>query len=721
MSDLNNTEAYAVFDSSDGSLTFFRDTPGLYTNNQVDGTKTYYTGIETTNYASASDISWYSNRTSITSIVFEDEIRPVSTALWFNRMSNSSFTSITNLDKLDTSNVTNMESMFFFCTNLTSLNVSHFDTSNVTNMSDMFDSCESLTSLDVSHFDTSNVTNMSLMFASCNKLTSLDVSSFNTSNVTDMSYMFSSCSHITSLDLSHFDTSNVTNMNYMFYYCQDLITTLNIANMPSSYEGMCYIAAIASGSQITLKYISPVTSANIDTLVATKSNNSNVINGEEGIFIPPKRIEKLFKISQSLPSDLEYISSTIQSSTGKNIRYAPIYDSQNHKVQAEIWSTDLDYTGEQIKLNIKAQASDSIDLLQETKKTKIRVKDDMVYSKPIEKDLYAEAYAVFDSSDNSLIFFRDEANKYTNNQTIGTKTYYTGIETTNYASTSDVPWYSNRTSVTSVIFVDKIAPISTAYWFHGMNNASLTSITGLNKLDTNNVTDMDHMFSNCSNLTSLDVTHFDTSKVTNMYYMFRGCSSLENFNVTHFDTSKVTNMSNMFYNCSGLTSLDITHFDTSKVTNMNSMFYNCSGFTSLDVSHFDTSKVTNMNTMFSNCRSIASLDVSHFDTSKVTSMNSMFSNCSSIASLDLSNFNTSNVTNMRYMFYNCESLTTIYVSDDWDVSGVTDSADMFDSCSNLVGGQGTTYNSSYVDKTYAKIDTSGTPGYLTYKAVSNNS
>jgi len=41
---------------------------------------------------------------------------------------------------------------------------------------------------------------------------------------------------------------------------------------------------------------------------------------------------------------------------------------------------------------------------------------------------------------------------------------------------------------------------------------------------------------------------------------------------------------------------------------------------------------------------------------------------------------------------------------------------MFRGCTKLVGGAGTKYNSSYVDKTYARID-GGTsnPGYFTAK------
>ncbi|MGM0325238.1 hypothetical protein IGJ18_002800 [Enterococcus sp. AZ078] len=154
-------------------------------------------------------------------------------------------TSLKSLDlsHFDTSNVTNMVSMFYGCNALASLDVSHFDTSNVTNMVSMFYGCNTLASLDLSHFDTSNVTNMANMFYGCNALASLDVSHFDTSNVTDMSSMFCGCNALASLDVSHFDTSNVTNMSSMFYECNALASldvshfdTSNVTNMPGMFE-----------------------------------------------------------------------------------------------------------------------------------------------------------------------------------------------------------------------------------------------------------------------------------------------------------------------------------------------------------------------------------------------------------------------------------------------------------------------------------------------------
>lgn len=105
----------------------------------------------------------------------------------FNAFTN--VTSFTGLNKLDTSNVTNMRSMFDGCKKLTSLDVSHFNTAKVVSMYQMFFNCKALTSLNLSGWDTSNVTDMSAMFDSCNALTSLDLSGFDTSKVTDMREM----------------------------------------------------------------------------------------------------------------------------------------------------------------------------------------------------------------------------------------------------------------------------------------------------------------------------------------------------------------------------------------------------------------------------------------------------------------------------------------------------------------------------------------------------
>ncbi len=143
-----------------------------------------------------------------------------------------------DLSAFDTSNVTNMSGLFKACFSLVNINVSSFDTKKVTSMSSMFSGCNKLINIDLSNFDTSNVESMTGMFSSCGSLQELDIKNFNTSKVNSMMGMFDGCSSLRKLDLTNFDTSNVTNMSDMFYCCymlKDLdfssFNTQNVTNM----------------------------------------------------------------------------------------------------------------------------------------------------------------------------------------------------------------------------------------------------------------------------------------------------------------------------------------------------------------------------------------------------------------------------------------------------------------------------------------------------------
>ena len=157
-----------------------------------------------------------------------------------------------DLSSFDTSQVTDMSSMFQGMSNLTTLDLSNFDTSKVTNMNHMFYDVSNLTTLNLSSFDTSQVTDMSFMFSVMSKLTALDLSSFDTSKVTDMSFMFSNISNLTTINLSSFDTSKVTNMRAMFFNMSEKLTTINLSNfdtsqvtdMSSMFQGMSNLTTL---------------------------------------------------------------------------------------------------------------------------------------------------------------------------------------------------------------------------------------------------------------------------------------------------------------------------------------------------------------------------------------------------------------------------------------------------------------------------------------------
>ena len=165
-------------------------------------------------------------------IVFKEEngqkvVFPEICASLFEKYHSANLLTI-DFSGVDTSKVTNMNSMFFNCDKLTSINVNYFDTSQVTTMDGMFEKCESLTSLDVSNFDTSKVTDFNCMFSECSSLTSLDVSKFVTSSAEEMESMFYMCSALTSLDVSNFNTALVESMEMMFCGCS-LVPFLDVS------------------------------------------------------------------------------------------------------------------------------------------------------------------------------------------------------------------------------------------------------------------------------------------------------------------------------------------------------------------------------------------------------------------------------------------------------------------------------------------------------------
>ena len=292
-----------------------------------------------------------------------------------------------------------------------------------------------------------------------------------------------------------------------------------------------------------------------------------------------------------------------------------------------------------------------------------------------------EPYAVMIDGNTAIEFRYDNEKAARGGMDIGP---FLGIE--------DRPWHDMASGIYSVVFDESFANCtsitSTVMWFAGFSN--LETIIGIENLNTSNVTDMQAMFNGCRKLTNLDLTYFNTSKVINMATMFTGCRLLESINLSKFDTSNVTTMLMMFSDCESLKSLDVSHFNTSNVETMDYMFLNCSSLTSLDVSHFNTSKVYNFF--------------------------GMFYGCSGLTSLNLRSFNTSNATDMLHMFQGSSNLKTIYVGDGWSTASLDEGwgNEMFVGCTSLVGGAGTTYDSSHTDASYAHIDGgSSNPGYLT--------
>ena len=165
-------------------------------------------------------ISDLPNYASLEKVVFEEsfkKFKPTTLSSFFEGL--ESLTSISGLENLNTTHVTDMSKMFYNCYKLNSLNLSQFNTGNVEKMNEMFYYCRGLNSLDLSAFNTAKVNNMYRMFYYCFVRT-IDLSSFNTANVENMDEMFAGASLMVNIYTSDsFKTDKLTNSKDMFNFC----------------------------------------------------------------------------------------------------------------------------------------------------------------------------------------------------------------------------------------------------------------------------------------------------------------------------------------------------------------------------------------------------------------------------------------------------------------------------------------------------------------------
>ena len=652
-------EAYACYTSSNTTLTFYYDTQR--------SSRTGTTYDLNTGYA---DIGWQTDGTnaSVTKVVFDPSFagaRPTITCVWFDGMTN--LQSITGM--------------------------SYLNTSEVTDMSYMFAGCEKLTSVDVSHFNTSKVIYMGRMFDLCTRLTSLDLSSFNTSHVAEMRSMFSNCSNLRTIYVgSGWSTAAVMYSTEMFWNCICLVggqgTTWNSSNPTDK------------------------TYAHID------GGTSN-----PGYFTDGNGPRPYACYTSSNTTLTFYYDNQRSSRTGTT------YDL-NTGYGVPLWYND-EITGD------------------------------------VTKVVFDPSFAGARPTTTYAWFFD--------------MNYLQSITGMEYLNTSEVTnmmgMFLNCINLTSLDLshfntskVTDMEMMFGACW--GLASLDLSSF------NTSRVTDMTKMFTNCYNLNYIRVgSGWSTAAVTNSTDMFFNCTSLVGgqgtaYNSSHTDaayahldggtsnpgyftdkepyavfTSSNTTLTFYYDNQrssrTGTTydlntgvndtgwdtdgtksNVTIVVFDPSfadaRPTTTYNWFYYMANLQSITgMSNLNTSEVTNMAFMFYGCNQLTSIDLSHFNTSQVTDMSVMFYGCIGLTSLDLGSFNTSKVTDMSYMFRHSNNLRTIYVGDGWSTAAVTNSATMFYNCTSLVGGQGTTYDSSHTDTAYAHIDGGpSNPGYFTDKNAS---
>lgn len=192
----------------------------------------------------------------------------------------------------DTSEVTNMSTMFYNCTNLTSIvGLNKLNTSNCRMMSSMFANLYDYTGkLDLSTFNTSNVASMDMMFQN-SSFNEIDVSSFDTRSVTTMQQMFSNCTNLKSIDVSSFNTSVVNRMDGMFLGCTNLesidISSFNTTSRLNTSLG-------TSGMFTNCSKLKKIIINNPNLFIMTGTDmlrNTPIASGTGYVYVPDNMVE----------------------------------------------------------------------------------------------------------------------------------------------------------------------------------------------------------------------------------------------------------------------------------------------------------------------------------------------------------------------------------------------------------------------------------------------
>ena len=551
-------------------------------------------------------------------------------------------------DKLNTSKVTDMRSMFMGAKSVKP-DVSNWDMSKVTRIWSMFDGAESANP-DVSKWNTSKVVDMDEVFKGA-RSANPDVSNWDVSKARDMSGLFKG-SAVKTVNLSKWevDTSVTADKNKtkdMFESCANLEYLKTPEGLKTNVSG-----------------------ADGDFKIVRLKKGSAAVTEENG-----KNLNDKYEINKAGGYAIYHIY--------KKDKYAGVVFDKNGGDEEGWINHEIAYKGETIKAS-----NGSLPMKNPTKEGskflgwatgKNADKPDFDENTTVSSDITVySAWKGFEFSLNSAGNVKAKIG-IDGNMTIsavdpvGDKNIErekwmdmvkdTGGKNLNWGSSS----FTGNIIVNDEVYLPKDSSLMFNY-FKG-------NLIGAEKLNTSKVTNMRSMFGGATSVNP-DVSKWDTAKVVNMSAMFQGATSADP-DVSKWDTANVTNMS---YMMAGTVSANpnVSDWNTLKVVTMFGMFENAKA-ANPDVSKWKTSSATNMSAVFKGATS-ANPDVSNWDTSKVTLMSYMFYKATS-ASPDVSKWNTSNATKMYAMFK--ESGIKEADLSKWDISKVTSTGNMFDKCANL--------------------------------------
>lgn len=691
------------------------------------------------------DPKW-NGRSSIKKVTFDPsfaKVMPLTTNRWFWRLTN--LESVVGLEYLNTSEVTDMSSMFQECSKLETLpNFNMLNTQKVTSMASMFEDCYALKELDLSNLNTANVTNMDNMFSTCNSLSELNLSNFNTQNLKSMSGMF----------------------NYTKMLKLRLDKVINLEDVPQR------------NAFVNVKNL--LVQTNEDQKEAIKDifvSKLGFVEGVTGYFNLPQYAQAVWTEGNSTLTFIYGMEKKVGDYLGKNkITYVWKGDDVIGGTSSGRFTTNVSWYND-IHDQIKTVVFDKTfaEVTPKTLFTWFKDCSELTTIKGLQNLNTSEATSMESMFEGcTQLTSLDLSSFNTEKVTSMSKMFHecsslTTLNVSGFNTSNVTQMYRMFKGCSNLQSLDlsnfNVRRVNTAYeLFTG--DSKLTElrvgrdfvISALGSPGSSSGRSRAIMVSHpFQNIKTLDIyvpqsawdevtTNF-TEKLKfveddNGWYVmeggvnvpqaiwtagnttltfvnrplmkeggkFRGQTITKLYSgkaVTEsdpfpawndavqakvtkvvFDESfgdvKPTSLIRWFMNCKELTAIDhIEYLNTSAATSMSYMFQGCGKLETLDVTHFNTSNCTKMTSMFSGCKILEVLDVTGFETGKVTSMANMFINCSKLKTVDMRYFDTQKVTDMSQMFKGCSNLQSVNISTSNSFAKVTTMESMFEDCNSL--------------------------------------
>ena len=387
------------------------------------------------------------------------------------------------------------------------IDLSNADTSNVENMNGMFYDCSRLTSIDLSSFKTSNVKYMTFMFVDCPELTSLDLNSFDTSNVISMLGIFSGCTKLSSIIVSNrWNMDNVTANKYMFDGCTALVGQKGTAYSLDKTDGE--YARIDSAD--APGYFTAGSMVTFDEETGTLTLGGNVLKSDVQVYWCNSSVKKVVCAEGTvLPKDCSLLFDNFLGAETIDLSNA---DTSNVTDMSVMFSN----CPELVSINMK-----NIDT------SKVTNMLGMFYDCPKLESLDLSNFDTRNVTNMSSMFESCEA--------------LTTLDVSSFdtSNVTNMLYMFYECKAIKKLDLSNFNTKNVKILYAMFDKCESIESIDLSSFDTSNVKDTCYMFAYCENLNKILVSDkWSTANITDGYYMFENCSKLTGGLGTKFDPDK---------------------------------------------------------------------------------------------------------------------------------------------------------------------------------------